>query len=341
MPVEMGQFLVGVDLGGTYIKTALVTLKGEIHHKLEIPSGGEGGPDVVIENICNSIRSLLKGSGKTIKDVRGIGIGSPGPLNTRDGIVCHAINLPGWVNIPLRQRVQDEFQVPTNLENDANAAAYGEYWRGAGRGSSIMVAYTLGTGVGGGIVLEGNLLRGTNDCAGELGHMTIVPDGDLCSCGNRGCVEAYASATALVRRTKEKLDAGDDSILQKWLAEGGTLTARLIDDARRAGDEFAKKALNEVGYYLGLGIANVVTALNPDVVVVGGGMVKAGDAILEPARREVKRRVFPELSESLTIVPAQLGNDAGVIGAAGLLLEHPGRKWQKSTGGFRSLGFFV
>jgi len=319
--VEVGEILAGVDLGGTYIKTALITLSGEIYHKTEVPSDSERGPDTVIENICSSIRTVLKESGKTVKDLKGIGIGSPGPLNTKTGVVLHAVNLPGWINVPLRRRVQDTFGVPTHLENDANAAAFGEYWRGAGRGASIMVAYTLGTGVGGGVVLWGRLLRGTNDCGAELGHVTIIPDGERCSCGNYGCLEAYASASALVRRTRAKLSAGAESILQKWLADGTPLTAKLIDDAHRAGDEFAKNALEESGYYLGLGVANVVATLNPDIVVIGGGMAKAGDVILGAVRREVKKRVFSEAWESLRIVPAQLGNDAGVIGAAGLVLE--------------------
>jgi len=317
----MKPYLIGVDLGGTFIKTALITLQGDIVNKGEIPSEKESGPERVIANIGKSIQLAVKEAGQIFNQVQGIGVGAPGPLNTQKWIVCNAVNIPGFINIPLRDLIQDKFGIPVNLENDANAAGYGEYWKGAGRGSSLMVAYTLGTGVGGGIIIDGKLIRGTNDCGGELGHMTIVPDGEMCSCGNRGCVEAYASATFLVKHTAAKLKKGCPSLLTKWLEEGKILTAKLIDEARRAGDEFAGEMLLEVGYYLGLGVANVVSALNPDVVVVGGGMIKAGEIILEAVRREVKKRTFREHYEHLRIIPAALGNNAGIIGAAGLALE--------------------
>ena len=317
----MKPYLVGVDLGGTFIKAALVTLQGDIVKKVEIPSEKEAGPEKVIANICKSIELA---SGENIDHVEAIGVGSPGALITQKGIVCKAVNIPGFINIPLRDLIQERFGIPANLENDANAAAYAEYWKGAGRRSLIMVAYTLGTGVGGGIIINGKLIRGTNDCGGELGHITIVPDGEMCSCGNRGCVEAYASATFLVKHTSARLKKGCSSLLTTWLREGKILTARLIDEARRAGDEFAAEMLQEVGRYLGIGVANMVSALNPDVVVLGGGMMKAGEIILEPVRREVKKRVFLEHYEHLRIVPAALGNEAGVIGAAGLVLERAG-----------------
>ena len=320
----MKPYLIGVDLGGTFIKTAIVTGAGEMLYKVEVPSEKEKGPDGVISNIGKSIHSVMKEKGIKPDQVEAIGIGSPGPLDTERGYVHRAINLPGWLNIPLRDRVEEILGIRANLENDANAAAYGEYWRGAGRGASIMLAYTLGTGVGGGVIINGKLIRGVNDTAGELGHMTIVPDGDLCPCGNRGCVESYASATSLVRRTRQKLERGSQSILLEWMEKGEPLTAKLIDEAHRSGDSFAREVLEEVGYYLALGVSNTVNALNPDVVVIGGGMMKAGEVILEPLKQEVKRRIFPELWDGLKIIPAKLGNDAGVIGAAGLILERAG-----------------
>jgi len=314
-------YLVGIDLGGTFIKTAIVSRDGELIKKIEVPSEKEKGPDGVIANIIRSVKLAASETDIKINAISAIGIGSPGPIDTKRGIVNKAINMPGWVNIPLRDRIQEAFGIPANLENDANAMAYGEFWKGAGRNSEIMLAYTLGTGVGGGIVIEGKLVRGTTGCAGELGHITIVPDGDLCSCGNRGCLEAYASATFLVHRTMDKINKGADTILKEWIAEGKTLTSKLIDDARRSGDAFADMVMREAGTYLGLGMSVVVAILNPDVIVVGGGMMKAGEIFLEPARAEVKRRVFAEHSQNLKIVAAELGNDAGVIGSAGLLLE--------------------
>ncbi len=317
----MQSCLVGIDLGGTFIKTALVSRDGAIIQKVEVPTEGEKGPDGVIANICRSVEIAVDSCGMPIKAVQAIGIGSPGPINTRDGIVCRAINIPGWLHIRLRDRVSQVFGIPANLENDANAAAYGEYWKGAGKGSRIMVAYTLGTGVGGGIIIHGKLLRGTSDVAGELGHIPIIPDGDLCSCGAHGCLEAYASATAVVKRTGRRLDAGEPSILSDWIARGQILTSRLVDEARLAGDALAADIMRETGVFLGVGITGIVNAVNPDIVVVGGGMMKAGEVILIPAREEVVKRVFPELSAHLKIVPAALGNDAGVIGSAGLLFE--------------------
>jgi len=313
--------LIGVDLGGTYIKTALITQKGTILHKAEVPSEKENGPEGVLQNIYHSIRLVIKEKNVSLDNILTIGVGSPGPLNTKKGIVCNAVNLPGWINIPLRDRINAEFNIPVNLENDANAAAFGEYWKGAGKGSDIMLAYTLGTGVGGGVIIRGELIRGTNDSAGELGHMTIIPEGQICSCGNRGCLEAYASATALVRNTLAKLKKGAPSLLNDWILQGKTLTAKLIDQAHREGDKLATLALTQVGTFLGLGVANVVSVLNPDVVVIGGGMIRAGEVILDPLRREVESRVFAEQFEHLKIVEAQLGNNAGVIGAAGLALE--------------------
>lgn len=317
----MTQYLAGVDLGGTYIKTALVTFEGEIVQKVEVDSEKEKGPDGVISNIHKSVEMAVEKAGCEIHDVKGIGIGSPGPMDTKEGIVTRPVNLPGWENVPLRKKVSEYFNLPGNLENDANAAAYGEYWKGGGQGSELMIAYTLGTGVGGGIVIRGHLVRGTNDVAGELGHMTIKDGGELCNCGNHGCLEAYASATALVRRSLAKLNSGAESILRKWIDEGRELSAKLINEARLEGDEFARDALEELGYYLGVGISAMVNALNPDVVVIGGGVMNAGDVILNPAREVVKEKTFSEFYENLKIEPAQLGNDAGVIGSAGLLIE--------------------
>ncbi|MBN1901705.1 ROK family glucokinase [Candidatus Sumerlaeota bacterium] len=317
----MKSYAIGVDLGGTFIKTALVRIHGEIVGKVEIDSERDRGPEGVIENILRAIRLVMKQNKTTEDEICAIGIGSPGPLDTRKGIVCNAVNLPGWINVPLRDRIEKVFGIPANLENDANAAAYGEYWKGAGQNSSIMLAYTLGTGVGGGIIINGELIRGASDCAGELGHVTIVPDGRLCGCGNQGCLEAYASATSLVRIVELNIKQGRAPLLQKWSREGKKLTAKLIYEAYQQGDVFAKEMLEQLGYYLGVGVSTAVMALNPDVVVIGGGMMNAGAVIIEPVRREVKRRVFPEHFENLKIIPAELGNDAGVIGSVGLALQ--------------------
>ncbi|MBI1853151.1 MAG: ROK family protein, partial [Planctomycetes bacterium] len=244
--------------------------------------------------------------------VAGVGIGSPGPLDSRRGIVLSAPNLTGWVNAPLGERVETAVRIPTIVENDANVAALAESWLGAGREASSVLLITLGTGIGGGIVLGGRIWRGHGGFAGEIGHTTYVVDGVACGCGNRGCLEQYASATALVRRTREAIASGrKTSLIAK-----PTITAAVVHEEAVAGDALCRDLLAETGRILGVAIGSVSNLLDPEVVVVAGGLVNAGDFLFAPMREEAKRRALPAVAATLTILPAALGDDAGALGAA-------------------------
>lgn len=313
---------IGVDLGGTNIVCAAVTPQARIiekHKRLtEVPKGVER----VVANIKECIREVLRKTNLSLGQISGIGIGSPGPLNTRTGVVISPANLHGWHNVPLRKMLEDEFNVLVVLDNDANAAAYGEKWAGAGKGVDNLVVFTLGTGVGGGIILDGKLLRGPDDTAGEVGHCTIDYNGYQCKCGNRGCLETYVSATGIVRRTIEAIRQGRETVINS-MVEGdlSRLTSKIVHEALEQGDALACEIFEETGRLLGVGISNIVNTLNPEMIIISGGVIQAGEHLFRPTREEVHRRAFEEPARTAKIVPAQLGGEAGVIGAAGILFQ--------------------
>jgi glucokinase len=313
---------IGVDLGGTNIVCAAVTPDARIIEKhkrpTEVPKGVEG----VVANIKECIREVLRKAHLSLEEISGIGIGSPGPLNTRTGIVVSPANLTGWRNVPLRKMLEDEFKVRVVLDNDANAAAYAEKWAGAGKGVDNLVVFTLGTGVGGGIIIDGKLLRGPDDTAGEVGHCTIDYNGYPCKCGNRGCLETYVSATGIVRRTIEAIRKGRQTIISTMVdGDLDRLTSKIVHEALEKGDQLACEIFEETGRLLGAGIANIINTLNPEMIVISGGVIQAGEHLFGPTKDEVRRRAFEEPARTARIVPARLGGDAGVIGAAGILLQ--------------------
>jgi glucokinase len=321
--------LIGVDFGGTNIVAAVVDPEGALIAKAKIPAEISRGVDHTIGNLKRSIREAADRARISLKDVMAIGLGSPGPLNSRAGIVINPPNLTGWRNIPLRTLIEEEFHLPVVLDNDANAAAFGEFWAGAGlsarkagKGAQTLVCFTLGTGVGGGIIIDGALLRGPDDTGGELGHCTIDYDGYPCKCGNRGCLETYVSATGIVRRTREAIEQGEKTILFEMVnGDLDRLTSKLVHEALLKGDSLAARIIHETGVLLGVGIANVVNTLNPDIVVISGGVIEAGEHLFAPAREEVRKRAFDCPARRAQIVPALLGDDAGCIGAAGIALD--------------------
>jgi len=314
-------FYIGVDLGGTNIKAGAVDPSGGVLVKDSTETQADCGPPVVIQRICQIIDAVRQKGALSWEKVGAIGVGAPGTLDHKEGIIFHPPNLPGWRNVPLRDEVAKNFPVGVIVENDANAAAWGEFWAGAGREVHSMVMLTLGTGIGGGIILEGRLVRGAHDCAAELGHTIIVRDGVHCGCGSRGCLEAYASATAVVRRFKEAVGAGRATSLAKDVKEEKEITSKMIYEAALAGDELAKEVMEETGRYLGTGIVSIMNTVNPERVVLSGGMIHAGDMIMRPLRETVKRLAFAIPGEKTEIVFATLGEDAGFIGAAGLAME--------------------
>ena len=318
---EERRWIVGLDIGGTNMVTGLVPFDGGEPLALrKLPTRPEGGGEDVVARAVQAIHAavdeVLHRTGGTRDDVAGVGIGSPGPLNRNTGIVLETPNL-GWVDFPLRDLVSHAVGMPATLDNDANCATLGEWWMGAGRGSEILVGLTLGTGIGGGLVLGGEVHHGASDAAGEFGHMTIDSMGRRCNCGNYGCLEAYASGPNIAARAVEGIRAGVESVLVD-LVDGvlKDITAATVYEGVVLGDAYAQEIMNETAKFLAVGVANLINALNPDTVVIAGGVTRAGDHLFVPLRKEVRRRAFRSAVAACRILPAALPETAGVIGAA-------------------------
>ncbi|MFH1763185.1 MAG: ROK family protein [Gemmatimonadota bacterium] len=325
------RWIVGLDIGGTNMVVGLVPLEGGAAvgvRKLPTLSAA-GGEDVVrraVEAVEKSMEEVFRTEGGGRTQVAGIGIGAPGPLNRKTGVLLEAPNL-GWRNFPLRSLVSEGLGLPAEVDNDANCATYGEWWMGAGRGSTVLVGLTLGTGIGGGLVVNGELHHGVSDAAGEFGHTTIDSTGRKCKCGNYGCLEAYASGPNIAARAVEGIEYGAESVLVE-LVEGDLekITAATVYEGVVLGDPYAHEVMKETAKLLGVGVANLINALNPDVVVIAGGVTRAGDHLFIPLRKEVRRRAFRSAVDACRIVPAELSETAGVVGAAGI--------FKKATFGF-------
>lgn len=316
-----GSFIIGVDLGGTKISAGAVSLDGSrIAGVRSIPTQAELGAEGVVERIYSVIEGVIldtmNETGASRKDIIGIGIGAPGPLIREKGIVVVAPNL-GWKDYPLRDRITSRFGLPATLDNDANCATVGEWWLGAARGGRNVVGITIGTGIGGGLIIEGKLYHGASDVAGEIGHTTIDVNGRHCKCGNYGCLEAYASGPAIATRAAEALMREDTASLLPALVDGQLerITAELVYDAAKKGDGLANEIVRDTARYLGAGIASLLNIINPDVVVIAGGVTRAGEALFGPLRAEVRRRAFNPAVKAARIVPAELPGTAGVVGA--------------------------
>lgn len=318
---EDRRWIVGLDIGGTNMVTGLVPFEGGAPLGLrKLPTKPEEGGETVVARAVQAIRAavdeVLQSTGATRDDVLGVGIGSPGPLNRSTGIVLETPNL-GWVDFPLRDLVSRGVGMPATLDNDANCATFGEWWQGAGQGSQVLVGLTLGTGIGGGLVLDGEIHHGASDAAGEFGHMTIDAMGRRCNCGNYGCLEAYASGPNIAARAVEGIRAGVESVLVE-LVDGvlESITAATVYEGVVLGDAYAWEVMNETAKFLAVGVANLINALNPDTVVIAGGVTRAGDHLFGPLRKEVRRRAFRSAVAACRILPAALPETAGVIGAA-------------------------
>jgi len=302
---------LGIDIGGTNIKAALVSEGGGLVAFLSMPWSGGAAGDAV--DVVSRLKQNLTSANED-HEVVACGVGSAGLVDTRTGVVRLSPNLSEWHDVELRRMVAEAVGLPTRIENDANAAAYGEYLAGAARGATNAIVLTVGTGIGGGLILNGSLYRG-GGFAGEVGHTTIERDGDPCPCGNTGCLERVANAEAVVRSVRRLLDGGRESVLAvTGVAEA--LTANDVGRAAAAGDAVATEALEEVGRALGAGLANLALTLDPDVIVIGGGVAAAGEPLLAPARAEMAQRCYGSSVSLPRVVPAELGNTAGVIGAA-------------------------
>lgn len=313
-------WIVGVDIGGTTIQVGVVPLEGGAPLAFRsLPTESQRGPKFVVDRVVKmieeSMSEVMEERNLSRKAFLGVGIGSPGPLDRKTGTVITTPNL-GWRNFPLRDLIENAVRLPASLENDANAAIYGEWWLGAGRNVDTLAGVTLGTGIGGGLVLRGEIYHGASDAAAEIGHMTISSTGRRCKCGNYGCLEAYASGPAIALRALEGLEAGADSILTELVDDIADITAETVFEAVVEGDRYATEVVADTAKFLGAGVANIINILNPDMVVISGGVTRAGDHLMVPLRAEVRLRAFRVAEEACEIVPAELQNTAGVIGAA-------------------------
>ena len=312
--------VLGIDIGGTKTMVAVADDCGEIVSQARIHTPREQGPDAVLSEIEFAGKLLLQEAELGREEVKAIGIGCGGPLDRRRGIILTAPNLPGWDDLPLAEYFEKSFGAPAYLDNDVNLAALGEARRGAGKGVDDLAYFNIGTGIGGGIIIGGKLYRGCGN-AGEFGHQIIEPKGPTCLCGKRGCLESLASGTSIARRAKEYLAVHWDSLIVRMAGTVDKVTAESVAQAAREGDELAQRIWRETGEYLGLGVANVVNILNPRRVVLGGGVIEAGDLILDPVRQTVRERAMTQLAEDVQIVPGALSDQAGIIGAICLAIE--------------------
>lgn len=315
----MAKMIVGVDLGGTSIKLALLTNNGEFIDKWEVPTDKSDSGKHIPKTITIAIEEKLKQMDKTKEDIAGIGIGAPGSVRLEDGLIFAAVNL-GWVNFPLKEILEKESGIPVIVDNDANIAAVGEMWKGAGNGAKDVVMVTLGTGVGGGVIVNGDVAHGISGSAGEIGHITVqLENGVLCNCGKTGCLETISSATGIARIANEKLQNTTKETVLKEMSNDSPLTAKDVFEAYSNGDEVAEEIVNHVMKYLALVLAGVGNTLNPENIIIGGGVSNAGELLLRPLKKYFDEFSFTTVRDSTKLSIAKLGNDAGAIGAAYLV----------------------
>jgi len=315
------RYIIGVDLGGTNIVAGAMPSDGSREIAMHTtPTLAEGGASSVVERITGMIEQVIEQTmaetGAERSAFLGVGIGSPGPLNREKGIVIVTPNL-GWKNFPLRDEISKRVGLEATLDNDANCATLGEFWCGAARGGRNVIGMTLGTGIGGGLILEGKLYHGSSDVAGEIGHTSIDANGRRCKCGNYGCIEAYASGPAIAERAREALRGDEGESILVTMADGDArkITAQTVYEASKRGDAIAREVVRETGLILGTAVANLLNIFNPDIVVMAGGVTQAGDALFQPLRAEVRRRAFKPAWQACKIVPGELRLSAGVVGA--------------------------
>ncbi len=315
--VSVNRPVVGVDLGGTKILAAVVASDGQVLGQAKKKTKANRGALDVLTRMADTIQEAMEAAGMVRKDIGAIGVGSPGPLDPDAGIVVVAPNL-GWRNVNVKAHLEGQFQIPTFIENDVNVGTLGEHRLGAGQGVSDLVGIFVGTGIGGGIILGGELYRGFNKTAGEIGHMVVAEGGPLCGCGNRGCLEAVASRTAIHRMIVQALDEGRKSVLAELAGKNTSqIKSQALAQALKRKDKVVTEALKKATYYLGIAVAGVINFLGPEMIILGGGVVEAmEDFYLAEVRKTVVDFAFPNAAQGVRIVPARLADDAGILGAA-------------------------
>lgn len=309
-------YRVGIDLGGTNIVAGVVNDEYRIISRAGCKTNLPRTPDEIVKDMVRITYEAVAAAGLTMRDINAVGVGSPGTCNADTGIVEYSCNL-GFVKVPLRDMLHAALTKPVAIENDANAAALGETLAGGAKGVKTCVCITLGTGVGGGIIIDGKIYSGFNYSGAELGHMVIVANGEPCSCGRGGCWESYASATALIRQTRKAMEAHPDSVMWKFAAGLDRVDGRTAFDAMRAGDGAAKEVVDTYIVYIACGLVNVINIFQPEIVCLGGGICKEVDTLLKPLNGYIERERYSRFSENQSrLCVAKLGNDAGIIGAA-------------------------
>lgn len=316
------KFRIGVDIGGTNVKIALVNKKGEISYHKTVPTRAEMGYEYTISNITQCIKDLMQEAKIDKTALEGIGFGFPGQIDCDNGIVRILPNIPGWVDVPISEIMQKEFNVPVKVDNDVRCMALAELNYGAGAGCKNLICITVGTGIGSGLVVNSKLVRGASNAAGEIGHIKLqMNDGPICGCGDTGCFEAFASGPSIVAMAKEYIAGGKGTKYRELAGSVDAITPAIVCQAAQQGDVVAKKIFERMGEYLGIGLASVVNLLNPEKIVIGGGVADAGDILFDPLIKTLKDRAMPIQGSAVTVVPAQLGNKAGLIGAS-LLIDN-------------------
>lgn len=314
------KYVVGVDLGGTKILTALADSNGKIVERVRVDTGAQDSVEVVVQRINDTVLQVIEKAGIEKDEVARVGVGTPGPLDIEKMIVLTAPNL-NWINVPLVEMMEKELGLTVSLENDANAAALAEHAFGAGKGSQHMVYMTISTGVGGGVIINGQILHGAGVSGGEIGHHTIDPDGPLCGCGNYGCLEAMASGTALGRYARDVVTSGRKTMMSELVENTDQVDGSIVTKAAEAGDDLALVLVDLVARNIGIGVANLINIFNPEKIVLGGGVMKAGHLFIDRIKNEAKKRSLKDSYELCEIVFSELGSDVGVLGAIAVALH--------------------
>lgn len=316
------QFSVGIDIGGTTVKIAFIDIEGVILKKWEIPTRLEKSGAFIPQDIWKSVEQKAEEINVDLTQLIGIGVGAPGFVETETGYIYEAVNI-GWKDYHLGQILTDLSGLPVYVENDANLAALGENWKGSGNRAENLIAITIGTGVGGGIIANGKIINGVNGMGGEIGHITVDPNGILCNCGRKGCLETVASASGIARIAMDYCEnhSGENSLLVKRYEENGKVDAKDVFDLAAENVKEANLIVNHVADVLGLAIANAATITNPSRIVIGGGVSKAGNMLLLPLKKSYANYALPRVNEGSEFVIAELGNDAGVIGGAYMVMK--------------------
>lgn len=321
-PNAQGSFAVGIDVGGTNIRAGVITREGKKMAEARRPARAMEGLAVTQQMIIEAAEEAMGNAGVQREALMGLGMGVPGRHRSAEGLVIYSPNFAGWTNVPLLQRIEEHFQLATYMRNDVKTASMGEYYFGAGQGYQHVVMITLGTGIGGSLIANGKLMLGAGEGFAEVGHLTVDPNGRQCACGNHGCWEAMAGRDAIIERAIRKLQTGRPSILGEMTAyDFANITPALIAQASGDGDALAREVLEETGMWVGIGVANLIQVYNPEIFIIGGGISQAGDLLFTTIRRTANWRGHMVPACEVPIVPAALGDDAGIYGGAVLVFD--------------------